>query len=480
VSGLIATGGGNITSVSQFISRKDSSSAAGDREQTHGPSPAGTSTSGVGGLFLATSSGGQQPTYTTEIDPVTGEVKGYITMILDETSFPRASDLKGIAFSIVVNPAVVQFASNNVAVDKAAGRATVTIARTGDKSGSMTVDYATGNGTANDRSDYSPIFGSVTFAPEETSKDVTIPLINHGYGSSDFGARRSFNLIIVNAVGGAIQAPNFATINITNNQVSNSTTNPLDNSDARFFVREQYLDFLGREPDQSGWDFWSNNITACGVDAACLEVKRIDTSAAYFLSLEFQGTGFLVHRIYNAAMNRANGLPRYVEFVRDRQQIGRGVVVNQGNWEQQLETNKQVFLSEFVTRREFLDLYPVSLSPAEYVDALYAHAGITPSATERQAAVDEFNNTDGGARGRVLRSVAESTTLSQREFNRSFVLMQFFGYLRRNPDDAPDGNLDGFNFWLNKLNSFGGDYRRAEMVKAFIVSSEYRKRFGQN
>ena len=144
-----------------------------------------------------------------------------------------------------------------------------------------------------------------------------------------------------------------------------------------------------------------------------------------------------------------------------------------------METNKQTFLSDFVNRREFLNLYPVSLLPAEYVDAIYAHAGITPSAAERQSAIVEFNVSDD-ARARVLRRVAENTALTQRELNRSFVLMQYFGYLRRNPDDAPDGNLNGFNFWLTKLNNFGGDFRRAEMVKAFISSLEYRKRFGQN
>jgi hypothetical protein len=64
------------------------------------------------------------------------------------------------------------------------------------------------------------------------------------------------------------------------------------------------------------------------------------------------------------------------------------------------------------------------------------------------------------------------------ETSRAFVLMQYFGYLRRNPDDPPDSDFAGYDFWLAKLNSFGGDFRRAEMVKAFISSTEYRRRFG--
>jgi hypothetical protein len=122
-------------------------------------------------------------------------------------------------------------------------------------------------------------------------------------------------------------------------------------------------------------------------------------------------------------------------------------------------------------------MYPTSLTPTQFVDSLYAHAGITPTSTERQAAIDEFNN-PSGARGRVLRRVAESTALNNREKNRAFVLMEYFGYLRRNPDDPPDNNLDGYNFWLNKLNQFNGNYIEAEMVKAFITSGEYRQRFG--
>jgi hypothetical protein len=59
------------------------------------------------------------------------------------------------------------------------------------------------------------------------------------------------------------------------------------------------------------------------------------------------------------------------------------------------------------------------------------------------------------------------------------MLMQYFGYLRRNPNDAPDADDTGYEFWLNKLNQFNGNYKNAEMVRAFIMALEYRKRFGQ-
>jgi len=122
------------------------------------------------------------------------------------------------------------------------------------------------------------------------------------------------------------------------------------------------------------------------------------------------------------------------------------------------------------------------MSSEQFVDALFANAGVIPSASDRTAAINEFSfnasTADVAARARALRRVAENPTLAQQEFNRAFVLMQYFGYLRRNPNDAPDGNFDGYKFWLDKLNSFDGDFVRAEMVKAFITSIEYRQRFG--
>ena len=81
-------------------------------------------------------------------------------------------------------------------------------------------------------------------------------------------------------------------------------------------------------------------------------------------------------------------------------------------------------------------------------------------------------------RAQVLRRMAEDADFYQREFNRAFVLMQYFGYLRRHPNDAPDNHMDGYNFWLQKLNQFGGNFVQAEMVKSFLLSGQYRSRFG--
>jgi hypothetical protein len=175
---------------------------------------------------------------------------------------------------------------------------------------------------------------------------------------------------------------------------------------------------------------------------------------------------------------------RYAEFIADTQQIGQGVIIGQPGADAKLEANKQVFFIDFVLRLRFIQDHPTSQTPGQFVDSLYGNAGVTPSASERTAAINEFgaapNTVDTAARARVLRRVTENSTLKQQELNKAFVLMQYFGYLRRNPFDPPEQTLDyqGYNFWLNKLNQFNGNFVNAEMVKAFIISAEYRQRFG--
>jgi hypothetical protein len=261
-----------------------------------------------------------------------------------------------------------------------------------------------------------------------------------------------------------------------------ATSNQIDSTD--FFVRQHYLDFLNRQADASGLAFWNNDIASCGTNQGCIDAQRVNVSAAFLLSIEFQETGFLVYKTYKAAYGNLPNAPvplKLNEFLPDTQQIGSGVIVNQTGWQQLLENNKQNFFLGFVQRARFTSAYPTSLTADQFVDQLFANAGVVPSSTDRAAAINEFggfsSTTDVVARAHVLRRVSENSTLTQQEFNRAFVLMQYFGYLRRNPNDSPDADFTGYNFWLNKLNQANGNYLAAEMVKAFIVSGEYRARF---
>jgi hypothetical protein len=147
-----------------------------------------------------------------------------------------------------------------------------------------------------------------------------------------------------------------------------------------------------------------------------------------------------------------------------------------------LDANRIAFMNDFVTRPEFVALYPTTDTPTLYVDKLYLHAKVTGTQQERLDAIDDFGGAataaDTGARGRALLRVTQSGDFQARELNRAFVHMQYFGYLRRNPNDPPDNNFSGYDFWLNKLIQFNGDFLQAEMVKAFLSSLEYRSRFG--
>jgi hypothetical protein len=364
-------------------------------------------------------------------------------------------------------------------VNENAGQVEVQVQRLGDTAIGADIDYSTRSVTASDRSDFTAAAGRLHFAPSETSKSFFV-LINNDLMHED---QEFAQLILDDPSAGA--TVDLAQLMITDDDVTSSATNAVDVSE--LFVRQHYHDFLNREPDATGLAFWIGEIELCQqiadpqARANCTEVKRTNVSASFFLSIEFQQTGYLVYRMYRAAFPesaaRPRGLPRLTEFKRDAQEVGRGVVVGEPGWQTKLEQNKQALFANFVQRREFLTLFPETLTPELYVDALFRTAGLTPSPSERQLVVDEFLN-PSGARARALRRVAENENFTRREFNSAFVLMEYFGYLRRNPDDQPDSSFSGYDFWLAKLNQFNGDFVKAEMVKAFLISREYRMRFG--
>ncbi|HZT58537.1 MAG TPA: TIGR03118 family protein [Pyrinomonadaceae bacterium] len=375
---------------------------------------------------------------------------------------------------------LIQFASSNFAVDEAGGHVDFTVIRTGDTSGTATVSYNTFDesqaGHASQKSDYEISLGKLTFAPGETSKTFRILIVNDNFVEGD----EVIDLALSNPTGTGVGlgSPNVATVTILDNDSTASTTNPVD--DPNFFVRQHYLDFLNREPDTSGFNFWVSNITSCGADANCVAAKRVSTSAAFFLSIEFQQTGMLAYLANKAAFGpNASGSPApvlYGQFERDIQQLQQNFVFGAPGADAQLEANKQAYFKDFVARPQFVSAYPTTMTPAQFVAALYTNSGVTPSASDTSTATGEFgaasDTSDQAARARALRDVAQNSAFSTAEFNRAFVTMEYFGYLRRDPDTA------GFNFWLGKLNTFGGDFIKAEMVKAFLTSSEYRQRFG--
>jgi hypothetical protein len=393
---------------------------------------------------------------------------------------------------------VFEFSQAAFAAGERDGAVAVTVKRLGASTQAAAVGYATDDGSTHsvavpcssvtgmalERCDYTRAQGLLQFTPGETQKAFSVLVSGDSYLEGPESSRVRLSNPSAGATLGDLAS---ATINIADD--TQQTSNPL--AESQFFVRQHYHDFLNREPDADGLAFWTGEIESCGADARCREVKRINVSAAFFLSIEFQETGYLVYRAFKAAYGDVTspGVPgtvpvvRLDEFLPDTQRIGQGVVVHQGAWEAQLEANKQAYALEFVQRARFLAAFPATMTAEEFVAKLDQNAGGVLTADERAQLGASLGATpsDAGKRAAVLRQVAESQTLQQREFNRAFVLMQYFGYLRRNPDDAPEPGLNyaGWRFWLDKLEQFNSDYRRAEMVKAFISSDEYRKRFGQ-
>ena len=293
--------------------------------------------------------------------------------------------------------------------------------------------------------------GNYRFSSVDTDNfyTVTPSLTNYSFGPES----RSFSLL-ANKTDAVFTATRDAIIG----------GNAIDS--AGFFVRQHYLDFLGREPDESGFNFWSDQILGCGNDAACAELRTINVSAAYFLSIEFQRTGGLVDGLYRASYGRR---PTYAEFMPDVALIGQNVIVGKDDWNGQLNSNRQAFIAAWVNRPDFKAAYD-NLSNAAYVDTLISHTTIGVSQSERN---DLVNALQSGllTRVEVLTQLVDDQRFIAAKRNETFVMMEYFGYLRRDPDEA------GYQYWLNKLNQFDGDFERAEMVKAFLVSSEYRERF---
>jgi hypothetical protein len=269
------------------------------------------------------------------------------------------------------------------------------------------------------------------------------------------------------------------------------TNTPITINDSDFFVNQQYTDFLSRFPDQSGFDFWVSQTipNPCGSDQECIQNRRDNTSGAFFLSIEFQETGYLAERMYKVAYGDNNtatstlggshtlSVPiiRRSEFLPDQLQLSNGVVVGQTNWQTVLDNNKIAYANDFASRARFTNIYG-AMSNAAFVDALNTNSGNALDSGQRNNLVNQLNAATM-TKAQVVRAVAEDPDLVSAEKNKAFVLMQYIGYLRRDPNAGQDTDYTGYEFWLQKLNQHGGDFHAAQMVRSFLVSIEYGNRF---
>jgi hypothetical protein len=360
----------------------------------------------------------------------------------------------------------MKFDATNYTAAESAGHATITVIRAGGTTLPATVDFETSDlsglnncnvntGLASQRCDYTTMRGTLNFSAGQTSATFDIPIINDVYVEGP----ETLTLTLINPTGGILGNPSTATLTITDNDTTPGAQNPIDT--VPFFIRQQYLDFLNREPEPSGLADWLAIINNCPAgDTSC---DYIQVSSGFFRSQEFFDRAYYVYRFYETALGRK---PTYDEYQHDIARLTGFLTPAQ------LEQRKAEYAEEFSHRADFKALYDSTTDGDGYVNAIVATAGVTPS-NRTDVAIRE------GAllitRGRALRELLESPEISQHFYNKAFVVVGYFAYLRRDPDAA-------YLVWLDLLNNppanrtYQDIYR--EMIRGFIESQEYRARFG--
>ena len=231
------------------------------------------------------------------------------------------------------------------------------------------------------------------------------------------------------------------------------TNQPITIDDNDFFIQQHYIDFLGRMPEPSGLHDWLAILNNCAPgNTSC---DRIQVSSGFYRSPEFQERGYYAYRFYSAALGRK---PDFGEFMPDLRRVSGFQTTAE------LEASRLALANDFVLRPAFRQKYDAITDPTAYVNALEATAGVTLS-NKSQLIGDLAAGRK--TRAETLKAIVESQEVFQKFYNQAFVVMQYFGYLRRDPDAL---YLD----WIKTLDQTG-DYRL--MINGFVNSLEYRARF---
>jgi Calx-beta domain/Beta-propeller repeat/Domain of unknown function (DUF4214) len=406
----------------------------------------------------------------TATNPIALDNSGnaYVTGYTTSANFPTAAPLQAAnagaqdAFIVKISdgaPASLQFSSSSFSGVESDGGVKISVTRTGNTASAVDVDYATSNGSASSRTDYVTSVGTLHFAAGETLKKFIVPVVDDLYVEGN----ETVNLTIRNPQGSGafLGTPIVATMTIVDNDTSAATNNPLDG--ASFFIRQHYYDFLNREPDADGLAYWTNEITKCGNNVACVDDRRISVSASFFASAEFQESGGFVFRLYRGTLGRD---PTFSEFSADRSKLIGGP---------DLQANKVALVSAFISRLEFANKYP---DGSDFIAAMAETARTSSGAPLPNLTSDLRQSYDNCVlinlpilcKELTVRQLVDYPEFIQATYNRAFVLMEYFGYLRRDPESG------GYAFWLDVLNNQAPNNYRG-MVCSFITSAEYQQRF---
>lgn len=375
------------------------------------------------------------------------------------------------SLSIENDDAAVQLSATNFNVNEGSGFATVSVTRVGDTTRAASVLYSTSdtaglqsctvvNHKASERCDYATTIGRMQFPAGttrfgETTQTFIVPIVDDALVEGD----ETFTVNLSGPAGARLGAATTSTITIVDNDSAPASQNPIDG--VNLFVTQQYIDFLGRMPDSIGLANWTDTLNNCPNggfgefdNESC---DRVHVSAGFFLSDEFRGRGYFAYKFYEVGFDRR---PAYAEFVPDMALVGGA----QSPADEAI--SKAAYTDAFVQRQEFKNRYD-SLSNSAYVDALELNAEVT--LTDKAALVAALNGNQK-TRAQVLREIVELPSVTDRFFIRAFVAMQYFGYLRRDPDTI------GYDNWVTTLTADPSNLRHA--IFGFIYSDEYRRRFG--
>ncbi|MDQ1593362.1 MAG: hypothetical protein QOG71_3989 [Pyrinomonadaceae bacterium] len=389
-----------------------------------------------------------------------------------------AAQFRALGYQPLLTPqSVFNFALPVFQTVENGSRVVVIVTRNGNTSGAASVEYSTidnptavpcaaphdgeGIGAAYARCDYATTVDTLQFAAGESQKIVTIPIIDdaHVEGTEEFPIQ------LIQPSGGALGVRSTAVVRIFDNDFRVDppavVPNPVLSGD--FFVRQQYLDFLSREPEDAGFEAWTGVLQRCSDIENNPACDRIAVSSAFFRSTEFQLKGYHVYLFYKVTLGR---LPLYSEIIPDMRRVS-------GETAEEVFARRLAFANAWVERPEFKALYPDTLTHGEFVDKLLQATGVTlggASGVTRNSLVSDLN-TRTKTRAEVITALVEHPSVDAKEYNGAFVAMQYFGYLRRDPEP------EGYRNWLTYLNANPSDFRT--MVRGFANSPEYQLRFGQ-
>lgn len=220
---------------------------------------------------------------------------------------------------------------------------------------------------------------------------------------------------------------------------------PTPLNDDTEFVRQVYRDFLNREADQGGLDYWVSQLsTGARTRAAVVE--------QYLLSPEFGEKVAPVARLYFAYFLR---IPDYG-----------GLMYWVGEYASGNRTLNDIS-DFFASSSEFQTTYS-SLDNARFVDLIYINLfNRTPDPDGRAYWISEL---DAGnrTRGGVMTFFSDSPEYRELMAHKIYVTMTYIGLLRRAPEQG------GFDYWVGRMGQ--GDSGQG-LIDLFLASQEYAARF---